>query len=381
MKNFTFHNPTKIIFGKDSLARMPREIPANSKILLTYGGGSIQRLGIYDQVMETLKGWEVIPFGGIEPNPDVSTIRKAVRLGKDSEIDFVLAVGGGSVIDGSKLIAAAMLSDMDPWEIVLSGRCKEALPLGVVLTVPATGSEMNGVAVISSRERMEKFSFGSVFPRFSILDPSFTYSLTPHQVSCGIADAFIHVLEQYLTYTGQSGLMDRMAEGVLLNLLDLAPKRLSDPEDYDVACEYMLSAAVALNGFLSMGVVEDWLTHKIGHEITAFTGVTHGASLVMIYPSTLRILREQKAGKIIQMGRRVFGIEGDDHERVIDETIAKLEGFFLSLGLATSMKEAGIDPKVAQRITDRFSERGDSWGENGIATPSVIAEIIRDSIQ
>lgn len=379
MKNFSFYNPTRLIFGKDSVSRLSEYVPKGAKVLLTYGGGSVKKLGIYDSVISQLSEREVIEFGGIESNPDVATIRRAVELAKERDTDFILAVGGGSVIDASKLIAASALTEKDPWEIVKEGRAERGLPLGVILTVPATGSEMNGAAVISNRERKEKFSFYGIYPVFSILDPTYSYTLSDHQACCGIADAFVHILEQYLTFPQQSGIMDRMAEGVLLNLLDVAQERAKDPNNYSVACEYMLSATMALNGFLGMGIEQDWLTHKIGHEITALTGATHGASLAMVYPSVLRVLRKPKEGKILQLGARVFGITGANTQETIDRVISRLEEFFHSLGLCTSMREAGISGDVAGLIASRFAERGKSFGENGIGTPVVVGLILEDS--
>lgn len=379
MINFEFYNPTKIIFGKGGVHKLTSLIPDNSKVLLTYGGGSIKRNGIYDEVMKELEGYHVVPFGGIEPNPDCATIDKAIALGKKEEVDFVLAVGGGSVIDASKVIATGILTQQSAWEMVLDGRFTKSLPVGTVLTVPATGSEMNRGSVISNRETEEKYSYYSQHPIFSILDPTYTYTLSQHQVSCGLADIFMHTLEQYLTYSGQSGVMDRMAEGILLNLMDFAPIRLKEADIYDVACEYMLSATIALNGMLSMGVEQDWLTHKIGHEVTALTGTTHGASLMMILPSLMMVLREPKRSKLVQLGLRVYGIEEDSEETVIDKTIARTIQFIHDLGLSASLLEGGIDLSVAETIATRFEERGDSWGEKNIGTPQAIREILMTS--
>ncbi|MDO5036502.1 MAG: iron-containing alcohol dehydrogenase [Porphyromonas sp.] len=374
MNNFTFHNPTKIVFGCGSVAQLSKLIPEGTKtILLTYGGGSIVRLGIYDQVIQQLERYEVIPFGGIEPNPDCHTLDKAIAIAKEKEVDLVLAVGGGSVIDGSKVIAAGVFSSYTTsWEMVINGEFKGSIPLGTVLTVPATGSEMNAGAVISNRATREKYGYRAQHPLFSVLDPTYTYTLSQHQVACGIADVWMHTLEQYLTYPGQSNLMDRMAEGVLSNVLDFAPLRLEKSDDYDVACEYMLSATIALNGFLGMGVEQDWVTHKIGHEVTALTGATHGASLMMILPSVLRVMRAEKEAKLLQMGIRVFRMT----DPTAEEVIIKIEDFIHSLGLAASLTEAGISKEVAVEIADRFEERGESWGEGQHATPERIREIL-----
>lgn len=381
MNNFTFYNPTKLIFGKGSISRLSGQIPSGSKILLVYGGGSIIENGIYDEVMSELEGFEVTPFGGIEPNPDCLTIDRAIEVAREKNIDFLLAVGGGSVLDATKVIGAGFYSSLKAWDLVMDGGFDRSLPVGTVLTVPATGSEMNRGSVISNRETAEKYSYYSQHPVFSILDPTYTYTLSEHQVACGIADTFMHTLEQYLTYSGQSGLMDRLAEGLLLNVLDFAPIRLKKPEDYDVACEYMLSATFGLNGMIGMGVEQDWLTHKIGHEVTALTGATHGASLMMVLPSLLRVLKEPKRSKLLQLGERVFGLSAESEENLIEATIVEIEQFIHSLGLSASLKEGGVDITVAEEIARRFEVRGESWGEGEIGTPEKIREILQLAMQ
>lgn len=377
MKNFVFCNPTKLIFGDGSIKKLQDELPKQATILLTYGGGSIKRNGIYDQVKEQLADYRIVEFPGIEPNPDCTTLDRAIALGRKENVSYILAVGGGSVIDGSKLIAAGInTTGYNAWEIVRTGYYVQPIPLGCVLTVPATGSEMNRGAVISNRETEEKFSFYSEYPRFSILDPSFTYTLSKHQVACGIADCFMHTLEQYLTYPGQSGIMDRMAEGVLLNILDLAPIRINEDQNYDVACEYMLTATIGLNGFLSMGVEQDWCTHRIGHEITALTGITHGASLMMLISSVLRTLKDFKMEKVLQLGDRVFGIRGLNKEEVYEQVVQRIEAFVHNLGLASSLTEGGVSRDIALEVARRFEERGQSLGEKQIATPDIIRQIL-----
>ncbi|MDO5017443.1 MAG: iron-containing alcohol dehydrogenase [Porphyromonas sp.] len=381
MKNFTFQNPTKLIFGKGSIGKLRAEIPTGNKILMTYGGGSIIKNGIYQQVLEQLEGYEVVPFGGIEPNPDASTVDQAIAKYRAEECHFILAVGGGSVIDASKAIALGVNADISCWEMVTSGYRGNSAPLGTVLTVPATGSEMNSGAVISNRATEEKYPMVGDFPRFSILDPTYTYTLSQHQVACGIADTFMHTLEQYLTFPGQSGVMDRMAEGVLLNLLDIAPQLIKKHDDYDTAAEYMLSATMGLNHFLSMGVEEDWLTHMIGHEVTALTGTTHGASLMMLLPSVMRVMVQEKRGKIIQMGHRVFGIRDLSDEATAEATITAVVDFIHSLGLSASLKEGGIDASVAEEIALRFEQRQLKLGTLGSGTPDKIRKILEMALQ
>ncbi len=307
MNNFIYHNPTKLVFGKGQIARLPKLIPAGKRIMLTFGGGSVKRNGVYDQVVAALEGRDFVEFWGIEANPSVETLREAIALGKEQKVDFLLAIGGGSVIDGTKLIAAGLLYDGDAWDIVRKGQAEKTVPLATVLTMAATGSEMNSGAVISRYETKEKYAFYGDYPVFSILDPETLYSLPKRQVACGLADTFVHVLEQYMTTPDQSRLMDRWAEGILHTVVEIAPKALADERDYDVMSEYMLSATLALNDMIRMGVTQDWATHMIGHELTALHGLTHGATLAIVINGTLRVLREQKRGKLLQYGERIWG--------------------------------------------------------------------------
>lgn len=326
MNNFIYHNPTKLVFGKGQIARLPKLIPAGKRIMLTFGGGSVKRNGVYDQVVAALEGSDLVEFWGIEANPSVETLREAIALGKERKVDFLLAVGGGSVIDGTKLIAAGLLYDGDAWDIVLKGQAGKTVPLATVLTMSATGSEMNSGAVISRYETKEKYAFYGDYPVFSILDPETLYSLPKRQVACGLADTFVHVLEQYMTTPHQSRLMDRWAEGILHTVVEIAPKALADERDYDTMSEYMLSATLALNDMIRMGVTQDWATHMIGHELTALHGLTHGATLAIVINGTLRVLRGQKRGKLLQYGERIWGIAGGSEEERIDRTIAGQRG-------------------------------------------------------
>ncbi|MFA6770557.1 MAG: iron-containing alcohol dehydrogenase [Bacteroidales bacterium] len=383
MNNFKFHNPTKLIFGKETISKLTTEIPLDKIILVTFGGGSVKKNGVYEQVKTALKEHTYHEFWGIEPNPSVETLREAIAVGKENKCNFVLAVGGGSVIDGSKLIAAGIIYDGDAWELTLKGNYTKGktLPLATVLTLPATGSEMNSGAVISNRARKEKFSFYSKHPLFSILDPQTTYTLPPFQISCGIADTFIHVIEQYLTTTGQSPLMDRWAEGILQTIIEIAPEIKRDQENYDNMATFMLSATMALNGFISMGVTQDWATHMIGHELTALHGLTHAHTLTIVLPGTMYVLREEKGDKIIQFGERVFGIkqEGKDkasREKVIIATIKKTEEFFKELGFKTKLSENGIGMKTIEEIEKRFNERDVKLGENQSVDGTVARQIL-----
>lgn len=366
MNNFIFQNPTKIIFGKGTIAALASQIPADSNIMITFGGGSVKANGVYDQVVTALKGHRFIEFWGIEPNPAVETLRKAVAECKAHNVDYLLAVGGGSVVDGTKLIAAAVYSDHDAWDIVLNPKLiGRSVPFASVMTMPATGSEMNAGAVITNRTTQEKFAFYNQYPQFSILDPEVTFSIPPYQVACGLADTFVHVIEQYLTTTEQSPLMDRWAEGILQTVVEIAPKVAANPKDYDVMSEYMLCATLALNGFIAMGVTQDWATHRIGHELTALHGVTHGESLAIVLPATMTVMQAQKRDKILQYGARVWNIvEGSATERVI-ETIERTEAFFRSLGLKTRLSELNIGQETIAEIERRFLDRKTTLGEKG----------------
>lgn len=378
MNNFEFQNPTRLIFGKGQIARLSQELPRDKKILVTFGGGSVKANGVYDKVMEAISGFDYIEFWGIEPNPKVETLRKAVELCKAEGVGFILAVGGGSVLDGTKLIAAAACVENDAWELVRDASlAKGALPFASVMTLPATGSEMNRAAVISNLQTGEKFAFYNVFPVFSILDPETTFSLPPFQVACGLADTFIHVMEQYMTVTGVAPLMDRWAEGVLQTVIEVAPRVRADQNDYDAMSTYMLCATMALNGFVAMGVPQDWATHRIGHEITALTGMTHGQTLVIVLPGVLNMMRNQKADKILQYGERVWGITEGTREERIDRTIAATEEFFRSLGLATRLSECSVGEDVVAEVVNRFKVRGTTLGENANIDYSVVEQILR----
>lgn len=365
MNNFIFQNPTKLIFGKGQIARLSKELPKDRKILVTFGGGSVKKNGVYEQVTAALEGFDYQEFWGIEPNPKVETLRKAVEICKRDGVDFLLAVGGGSVLDGTKLIAAAAVVDTDAWELVCNPKLYGGtLPFASVMTLPATGSEMNRGAVISNIATGEKYAFYNTYPQFSILDPQTTFSLPPYQVACGLADTFVHVMEQYLTATDIAPLMDRWAEGVLQTIIEVAPKVRADQTDYDAMATYMLSATMGLNGFIAMGVPQDWATHMIGHEITALTALTHGHSLVVVLPAVMDVMREQKGDKILQYGQRIWGITEGSYDERIDKTIAATEEFFRSLGLQTRLSELNIGKEVAEQIVLRFKERGTLLGEN-----------------
>ena len=377
MFNFVFQNTTKLVFGKGEIAKLETLIPKDKKVLITFGGGSVKRNGVYDQVKEALKNHHIVEFWGIEPNPAVETLRKAVKLGLEEKVDMLLAVGGGSVLDGTKLIAAAIAQpDKDAWAIVKSGSAGQQIPFASVITLPATGSEMNNGAVISCHETKEKFAFRGDYPAFSILDPETTYSLPKHQIACSLADIVVHCFEQYMTTTGQNRVLDRWAEGVIATAMEIAPLIQADQHNYELMSDYMFSATMALNNFIRMGITQDWSTHQICHELTALCGVTHGESLAIVYPGTIDVLREQKKGKLLQFGSRVLDIhEGTEEER-INRVIEKIEAFFKSLGLATRLSEKNIGIDVIEEIARRFNERGVHFGEAQNVTGDVARQIL-----
>lgn len=382
MYNFEFKNPVKILFGKGKIAKIAKELPKNKKILLTYGGGSIFKNGVYDQVKAATKDFNVIEFGGIEANPHYETLMKAVALVKEEKVDYLLSVGGGSVLDGTKFIAAAALFEGDdPWDICAKRseiNIQKAIPIGAVLTLPATGSEMNGNAVVTRVSTEEKLAFDSpaVMPQFSVLDPEVIFSLPDRQVANGIVDAFIHVMEQYLTFPVNSPLQDRFAEGILHTLIEEGPKVLADRNDYEAAANFMWSATMALNGLIGMGVPQDWGTHMIGHELTAYHGIDHARTLAIVLPGMMHIRRKEKQEKILQYGERIWGIsEGTVDER-IDRTIAKTIAFFESVGIKTTLPDYEVPVETIGRITSRFEEREMKIGEKADIGPKEIQLIL-----
>lgn len=386
MNNFNFHNPTRIIFGKGTIAELSKYIPKKAKILLTYGGGSIKSNGVYDQVIKALKKREVLEFGGIEVNPDYDTLMKAVKLVRKKKVDFLLAVGGGSVIDGTKFIAvAAPYSGKKPWNLLAKNKARDlktALPLGTILTLPATGSEMNRNSVISRRSTEEKFAFASelLYPAFSILDPETTFSLPPKQVRNGLVDAFIHVMEQYVTYPVGATLQDRQAEAILQTLIEISPKAMQIPPNYDARASFMWAATNALNHLIGAGVPTDWATHAIGHELTAFYGLSHAESLAVVMPYMLWYKRDKKAAKLAGYAQRVWKLREKNPQDMISLAIEKTAAFFLSLGMPTTLTAYSIDPEeAAQRIQERFTIRGTVLGEHADILPEDVAAILRMS--
>jgi NADP-dependent alcohol dehydrogenase len=386
MLNFTFYNPVKIVFGKGTIAQLGELIPAGKRILLAYGGGSIKSNVVYDQVKNALKGRDCIEFGGIEPNPLYETCMKVVEICRKEKIDFILAVGGGSVVDGCKFIAAAALyQGKDPWDILIpsanpqEAEVKAALPLGVVLTLPATGSEMNTNSVISRKSIEAKRFFSSplMYPQFSIMDPETTFTLPARQTINGIVDAFVHVAEQYITFDVNSPLQDRQAEAVLLTLIEEGPKVLANPNDYEARANIMWTATNALNGLIACGVPQDWATHMIGHELTAAYGIDHAQTLATVLPSLLRYHKAAKLDKIVKMGSRVFGINEADKNAAAEKTICAVEKFFHSIGMPTKLSAYNIKSQAAAiKIYEKLKPLNQAFGEHADVTPEAVKEIL-----
>lgn len=381
MENFNFSNPVKILFGKGQIAALRDELPADARILLAYGGGSIKRNGVYAQVMEALTGFHVEEFSGIEPNPHYETCMKAVEQIQNSHLNFILAVGGGSVIDAVKFIsAAALFKDGDPWLLLEKHLpVKEAIPFGTVLTLPATGSEMNSGAVITRAADKNKLAFGSekVYPLFSVLDPSVTFTLPIRQVGNGVIDTFVHVVEQYVTYPVNALLQDFFAESILKTLLIEGPKVLETPDDYDVRANLMWASTWALNGWISCGVPQDWATHGIGHELTALYGLDHGQTLAIVLPGVLTVMSEQKADKIIRLGEQVFGIYNNmTRDERIKYTINAVDAFFKEMGVPTHLSDYGLGVEAIEAVHERLQKRGWKLGEKHNITADVAKDIL-----
>lgn len=384
MFNFHYHNPTRILFGEGQITNLTPLLPKGSKIMLAYGGGSIKQNGVYDQVRAALAGFDVVEFAGIEANPAYETCLKAVAVVREENVGFILAVGGGSVIDGCKFIAAAACYDGDGWDILTrKAKVTSALPLACVLTLPATGSESNSGSVITNYTTQQKLSFMSphVYPRFAVLDPTVTYSLPPRQIANGTVDAFVHILEQYLTYPVDAAVQDRFAEGLLLTLLEYGPKSLAEPRNYNNRANLMWAATMALNGLIGVGVPQDWATHMIGHELTALYGLDHAQTLAIVLPALLQQQRQQKRDKLIQYGQRVFGLHHVDEERLIDETINHTRLFFEQMGVPTRMADYGIASDAVDKLVSHLQQNHVvKIGEHGDITPDVVRAILQAAL-
>jgi NADP-dependent alcohol dehydrogenase len=386
MLNFELYNPTNYLFGKGQIEKLTNLVPKNAKILVAFGGGSIFKNGIYDQVKQALTSFELIEFGGIEPNPHFETLMKAVEIIRAEKIDFILAIGGGSVIDGVKFISGAVNYAGNPIEIlqkrILFKDLSTVIPFGTVLTLPATGSEMNSGAVVTIAATQEKLTLGgsALFPKFSICDPTVITSLPKRQLQNGVVDSYTHVLEQYLTYPHDGFLQDRIAEGILQTLIEIGPKVVENPSDYALASNLMWSCTMALNGLIQKGVPSDWATHMIGHELTALYGIDHARTLAIIGPNLYQVLFETKKEKLAQYGKRIFNLTGSDEE-IAAAAIEKTTAFFHVMGMQTKLSEYTTEfEQAADFIVTRFEERG--WkglGERQNVTPEKVRAIVEKS--
>jgi len=386
MLNFDFYNPTQIVFGKDRIADLAKLVPAEARVLILVGGASAEKTGTLAEVRQALGTRQHETFSGIEPNPGFDTSMQAVQKVRDGGFDFLLAVGGGSVIDAAKFIAAAVPFEGDAWDILLKGgrNIKAALPFGAVLTLPATGSEMNNGSVITRRDIGAKLPFRSrhLFPQFSVLDPTKTYTLPPQQLANGVVDAFVHTVEQYLTYPVNAPLQDRFAESLLQTLVDIGPRLLAAPEpDYDDRASLMWAATLALNGLIGSGVPQDWATHMIGHELTALHNIDHARTLAIVLPAMLNERRVQKRAKLLQYGERVWGIRsGSDDER-ITAAIAQTRDFFERMGIPTRLGAYGLGAEAIDVVIRQLEAHGmTQLSEHRDVTPAVSRRVLEAAL-
>lgn len=385
MLNFNFQNPTHIHFGEGQVQALAQEIPLDAKVLLVYGGGSIKANGVYEQVVAALAEHTWFEFSGIEPNPTYSTLMKAQEIIKQQNIDYLLAVGGGSVVDGAKFIAAAALFEGDdPWDILAKQEpVTQALPLGAVLTLPATGSESNGNSVVTRDGIKLPFSSPLVRPLFAVLDPSVTLSLSDRQIANGVVDAFIHTIEQYLTYSVNGKVQDRFSEGLLQTLIEEGPKALSPAtkDDLEVRANIMWSATMALNGLIGAGVPQDWSTHMIGHELTGAFGIDHARTLSIVLPAVMKVRKEQKREKLLQYAARVWQITTGDENARIDQAIHLTEQFFATMQVPTRLSDVQLGSKDIDLLIERLEQHGmTALGEQGDITLEISREILTQAL-
>jgi NADP-dependent alcohol dehydrogenase len=378
---FTFHNPTKVIFGKDTIGQAAREIPQDAKIMVTYGAASAKKYGVLDEVLSALNGFNIIEFGGIEANPDYDTLMKGVSIARERNIDFVLAVGGGSVIDGAKFMAAAIPYEGEPFSFLENKGADicRALPVGAVVTLPASGSEMNSRSIISRRSFGMKRALMNdcLFPRFAILDPTKTYTLPAGQTGNGVVDTFVHVLEQYLTYPVNGKVQDRLSEGLLLLLLEEGPRALAEPENYDVRANLMWAATLGLNGLIGAGVPQDWAAHRAGYELTVLFGLDHAQTLAVLVPAMLQVRAANKKEKLLQYARRIWGISSGTESSQIEAAIGQTRDFFEQMGVPTRLKDYGIHDLNIEAIVEMLEVHGLSvMGEKNDVTADIMRKIL-----
>ena len=385
MNNFEFFNPTKIVFGTDTIAKLDQLVPADARVMILLGGESARKNGTLAEVKTALGAREVHEFNGIEPNPSYETLMQAVEIIRTEKLDFLLAVGGGSVIDGTKFVAAAVPFAGEPWDILTtSGQTiRTALPFGSVLTLPATGSEMNNGAVITQKATQTKLPFMNplVFPQFSILDPSKTFTLPTRQIANGVVDAFVHTIEQYLTYPVNGMVQDRYAEGLLQTLIEIGPKVLANPQDYDLRANLMWAATQALNGLIGAGVPQDWSTHMIGHELTALFDIDHARTLAIVLPANLTLRKEKKHAKLLQYAERVWQITAGTEAERIDAAISKTREFFEAMGIKTRLADYDLGQDAVEAVMKQLETHGMvTLGEHKEVTLAMSRQILENSL-
>ena len=388
IQNFTFQNPTKILFGKKRIEEIDNEIPKDAKVLILYGGGSVKKNGAFDRAVSALGGRDWDEFSGIEANPTFETLMKAVHKVREGGFTYLLAIGGGSVIDGTKFVSAASLFEGDPidlfgWGIGKGLPVQEVVPFGTILTLPATGSEMNSGAVISFVEKNAKVSFRGpkTFPVFSVLEPELTYTLPERQLVNGLLDSFIHVMENYLTYPVGGILQDRYAESILQTLIEIAPRIIDIHHiDYNDRATFMWCATNALNGTINLGVPTDWSSHALGHEITLNHGLDHGRTLSIVLPAMMKVRKNQKWDKLVQYGKRVWGLHGEDDE-IVEQAITNTEIFFSSLGAPTRFSDVGLGEEVIPALVEGLKRHKKvSLSEHGDVTPEVAYAVYKTAL-
>lgn len=385
MLNFDFYNPTRILFGKGKVQEIAHVVPNDARVLVLFGGNSARTNGTLDEVKSALGSRHVEEFGGIEPNPTYETLMKAVAQIKANQLDYLLAVGGGSVIDGTKFVAAAVYADGDAWDILVKrgANVSKALPYGTVLTLPATGSEMNDGAVITRNEIKAKLHFSSehVFPKFSVLDPSKSYTLPVRQLANGVVDAYTHTMEQYLTYPVGAKVQDRFAEGLLQTLIEIGPKLLESPQDYELQANLMWTATLALNGLIGSGVPGDWATHMIGHEITALHGLDHAQTLAIVLPAMLSVRREEKREKLLQYASRVWQINEGSEEQRIEAAISKTRDFFERMTVRTQLSAYQLGKENIPLILSQLEQHNmTKLGEHHNVTIEISRKVLEAAI-
>ncbi|MFT3951655.1 MAG: iron-containing alcohol dehydrogenase [Oscillospiraceae bacterium] len=382
MFNFSFSLPTRIYFGKGAEQQVGALCAEyGKKVLVHYGTGSIKKNGVYDKVIASLKeaGLTVFELGGVKPNPRLSLVQEGIALVREHGIGFLLAVGGGSAIDSAKAIAVGASYDGDVWDFYCGkAQPKTALPVATVLTIPAAGSESSNSSVITNEDGLLKYGLTNdlLTPKFSIMNPEFTYTLPAYQIACGAADILAHMMERYFVNTPHVDLTDRLIEGSIKTLLEFAPRSIESPTDYDTRAELMWVGTIAHNGLLDTGRGGDWASHGIEHELSALYDIAHGAGLAIIFPAWFEYVSKTNPAKIVQFGRRVFGIDATEEAFVIGETIRRLRAFFRQIGLPVYLHEAGITQEHFDEMAKKaVARRG--WGTIGsyvkLTTEDVLA--------